>query len=138
MKFLLLFLPIVLLVSCYKVPDGSPGTQPPEFGIYLDDNLILDSTNYLKANDSFSYKYAINFVATSGNPAFYPISCHFSGLPAGITITPDSFNFKLNNTISFNLASGTTVVGEYTIFLNVNSATYGQQSYPIKLKVYPY
>ncbi len=129
---------LFFMASCYKVPDGSVPTSAPHFVATLDGDLLTDTLLYLKTNNNYSYTDNIIFTATTpGDVAKFPVTCHIHGQPPGVTITPDSFTLKLNSSQKFTVSATTPVAGRYYILVDITSAAYGLQSYPVRLMVYP-
>lgn len=140
MKNALLIFLLLFITGCYKVPAGPPPAGVPTYVIGVDSyDSLSDPTFYFKLNDSTSYDLPFTFKITSGNAANYNFTCSLDSLPAGISVFPDSFVFRLNYDLTFRFtALPGAPIGNYTIYLKVREDNAGTKSYPFMLKVLPY
>ena len=140
MKNILIVFLLLIITSCYKIPNGTPPAGVPTYtiGVYSFDSLS-DPYFYFKLNDSSSDDLPLTFKITSGNAANTNFTCSIDSLPTGIIVFPDSIKFKLNYNLSFHLtALPNAPTGTYTIYLKVKEDNAATNFYPIILKVYPY
>ena len=128
----------VALASCYKAHNPPRASMPPAYKILIDNDYywkasITDSITTYITNAYSRTKFNLSFELTSGDPVNYPIIFYTTDLPNGITISQDTFLFKLNKRINFFLEATTT--GTFTINFNVFVVNKGLTTYPMIIKV---
>ncbi len=95
----------------------------------------MDSSIHLTAQKSIDATITIEAYLVSGNPENYPISLHFSDLPTGISLTEDSFSFRLN-WLDETTMKVQTDTGNYVFNINITTPQ-GSSKYPVNVHVDP-
>src|ERR1019366_768858 len=133
--YFLLTLAILCYCSCYKDEESYPPPRPVYDEVSVNGYDVKSSNAVVSINDSQATPSNV-FVSLITGDANDMVSCSFSGLPAGITVSIDSSILKLpaNFTGNFTAICDT---GFYNIILTVSYRNKGLIQYPFRLQILP-
>jgi hypothetical protein len=124
--YLICFIPL-LLSGCKKRQDAPPATTPFNYSVFY------NSVFTLHANSTGNFVFTIKVI--SGDISTNHLSCYVTGLPANVTISPDTLDVAQLLGGVFTFTTTNIAVGSYPVQLVIYTKARGAETYNLTLKV---